>query len=983
MRFVARTTLSALVLSVAAATAGAQPSAREKKVLSVDDYAKWRTIDNAIISSDGKWVAYTLRFSNTLPNDAKPLLHIRQATGSQDIEVPFGTAPIFSPDGRYIAYQIEPPPPAPCAAGRGNGNGNGNGNGGAGATDSAASKPAEVRRLEVRDLTTGKTQSWTEMASAVFSPTSSHLLMRRRPATPPTGAAPAAAAPQGGRGGGAPEAVRTTDALLLDLASGRTQFMGSVGDASFNRKGDLLGYTVDATVRDGNGLFVQELATGRTTVLDNDSLRYSRLSWHDRNNAIAVLKGREVDKMRERDNRLLVFTDVGAALAGPKIEPITLLPSRATNFPKGFMISDRAPLSWSDDGARVFFGLIPQSPLPDTARRRSTDSVPDVDVWRTQDERIQSQQMIQAEQDRNRTFRQAFDVANAKFIPLADSSMRELEVAATGDWAVGRDPRAYISDYKRPAADFYRVNTKSGERTLMFKGQLTGQHVSGISPDGRYFLFWKDAKWQAYDLGAGSSRMLGGSVAVNFSDMEEDHPGPRPPYGVTGYAADGSSVVVEHRFDLWVLPLDGTSPARNLTTGAGTRDKVHYNLVRTFAVDSSVRRGARALREIDLSKPLTFATFGEYTKKAGFSRLADGKLSSLVYDDAAYSVPVRAALSDQFLFTRQTFQEFPDVVVAGADFTDRKKLSDANPQQADYKWGHRVLFDYVTRRGDKLQGMLALPDDYKPGEKRPMLVNFYEKNSQNLNRYTAPSFLTGMGSMPIEAVSRGYITMIADVQFHTGSSHSDMLDAVEAATKKVIELGYADPKKIGVHGHSYGGEGAAFIGTRSRMFAAVGMGAGVTDLYTDFSQSWGWSYQVGGGSGQNGNDYYLYGQGRWGFSPWERPDVYHFESALTHVPEVTQPYLIMHGTADPTVSFSEGMNFYNALRYNGKEATMLAYPGEGHGLRGLANRKDLTTRYFQFFDHYLKGTPAPSWMTDGVPYIVKLLPKDPPPVIRP
>jgi dipeptidyl aminopeptidase/acylaminoacyl peptidase len=65
------------------------------------------------------------------------------------------------------------------------------------------------------------------------------------------------------------------------------------------------------------------------------------------------------------------------------------------------------------------------------------------------------------------------------------------------------------------------------------------------------------------------------------------------------------------------------------------------------------------------------------------------------------------------------------------------------------------------------------------------------------------------------------------------------------------------------------------------------------------------------------------------------------------------------------------MNFYNALRYNGKTAIMLAYPEEGHGLSGLANRRDLTIRYYEFFDHYLKGEAAPKWMTDGVPYLVK------------
>ncbi|MEO8000114.1 MAG: prolyl oligopeptidase family serine peptidase, partial [Gemmatimonadaceae bacterium] len=277
----------------------------------------------------------------------------------------------------------------------------------------------------------------------------------------------------------------------------------------------------------------------------------------------------------------------------------------------------------------------------------------------------------------------------------------------------------------------------------------------------------------------------------------------------------------------------------------------------------------------------------------------------------------------------------------------------------------------------RLQGILALPDDYKEGEKRPMIVNFYEDNSQNLHRYNAPSYITGMGASPMEATSRGYITMLPDIHFRTGNSHSDMLECVEAATRKVIEMGYVDPKRIGINGHSYGGEGAAFIGTRSRLFAAVGMGAGVTDLFTDFSQSWGWSYQVSGGSGANGNDYYLYGQGRWGFSPWDNPEKYHFESALTHVREVTAPFLIMHGTADPTVSFSEGMNFYNALRYNNKNAVLLAYPGEGHGLRGLANRKDLTIRFFQYFDHYLKGAPAPKWMTDGVPFIAKDMTREP------
>jgi dipeptidyl aminopeptidase/acylaminoacyl peptidase len=691
-----------------------------------------------------------------------------------------------------------------------------------------------------------------------------------------------------------------------------------------------------------------------------------------------VLKGADVDKMRERANVLLVYPDIRAAVGDAAPVPVVLDPAKAAGFPAEWVVSDRATVSWSDDNKRVFFGIKEQVAAPDSGTRKSTDELANVDVWNSADERIQSQQMIRAEADRNVTFRSGFDVAATKFVKLADETMRELEVAQDGRWAVGRDTRGYIHDYKRAAADFYRVDTATGVRTLMFKNQLTGSHVFGISPDGRFFLYWKDNKFQGYDLDNATTRTLGGNSSVSFIDMEFDHPGPKPSYGIAGYADDGKSVIAQHRYDLWQVPLDG-SAARNLTNGIGAKGEVRFRYVRTEPPDPLAGPpgggrggGAGARNTIDLAKPVTMSAYGEYTKKAGFyERTPDGAVRELVFEDAVFSTPEKAAKADKFLFTRQTFTEFPDLRVSGPGFKDSKKITDANPQHAEFLWGRRVLFDYKNKEGVRLQGILALPDDYKAGEKRPMLVSFYEKNSQNMHRYTAPSYLTGMGSVPVQALSQGYITMLPDIHFRTGSSHSDMLDCVEAAVKKVIEMGYVDPTKIGVHGHSYGGEGAAFIGTRSKMFAAVGMGAGVTDLTSDFSQSWGWTYQVTGGSGANGNDYYIYGQGRWGVSPWDDPELYRFESALTHAKDAAQPFLIMHGTADPTVSFTEGMNFYNALRYNGKNAIMLAYPGEGHGLRGMANRKDLTIRYFEFFDHYLKGAPAPKWMTEGVPFINK------------
>jgi dipeptidyl aminopeptidase/acylaminoacyl peptidase len=968
--------------SSSGAAALARAAVRDKKPLTINDYTRWRAIDAAQLSADGNWLSYGLRFTNVVTPDTKPELRIKPLGGGDEIAVKDGGQAAFSPDSRWIVYQIDPP----AAATRG---GRGGATPPAAPPDSAADTTGRARpgvatrRTELRELATGRMQSWQDIQTATFSPTATHLLLRRRPPTTPTpgagGAAPAGGGAPGGPpgagpgSGGAAPVTRGADVLLHNLATGMTQYIGNVGEAVFNRTGEFLAYTVEADLKDGNGLYLMELATGRTTVLDNHARTYSRLAWNDSGTGVAVLKTLDVPRMRERDGVLLVVPDVRRALGmgGTTVASVTL-DSTAAGLGRGWLISDRAALTWSDDAQRVFFGMIRQSQLPDsTLRRRNTDSIADVDIWRTEDERVQSLQMIRAEADRNFTFRQALDVASGRMVKLADSTLRDVEVSPDGRWAIGRDTRGMVEDFGRAKADVYRVSTATGERTLVARQMMVGGFTYGFSSDSRHWLFWKDNRFHQYDLEAGTTAALGAAGAPSFVDLEFDHPGPRPSYGIAGYAADGSGVIVNHRYDLWYLPYAANGQARNITNGEGSKGEIELRYVRTAPPDPMSLRATREGRVIDLSRPVTLSAYGEWTKKAGFYELSSGTLRPVVFEDASFSTPLKAARADRYLFTRQTFQEFPDLRVAGPDFASSTKVSDANPQQAEFMWGRRVLFDYKLKDGQRAQGILALPDDYQPGEKRPMIVTFYEKNSQNLHRYVAPNFVTGMGATPMEAVSKGYVTMMPDVYFRTGQSHSDMLEAVEAATKKVIELGYADPKKVGVHGHSYGGEGAAFIGTRSKLFAAVGVGAGVTDLFTDFAQSWGWTYAVTGGSGQNAFEYYLNGQGRWGFSPWDKPEVYRFESALTHVPNVTAPYLIMHGTADPTVSFVEGMNLYSALRYNKKQAIMLAYPNEGHGLRGMANRRDLTQRYFQFFDHYLKGAPMPAWMKEGVPFLVK------------
>ena len=347
---------SLLALAVVAPAAGASPSDllvqaappsadSVKKVLVVDDYARWRTLGDEGISGDGQWVTWVYRFTNVAEKDAKPELHVLNLGTDEDVAIPNATGGTFSPDGRWIVYQVDSTPPR-----SGRGAGEGSESAAAGGRE-GASGSRTTHRVELRELATGKTRVWHDMQSATFNQASTFVLVRNRPRAGRGGGGFG-----GARGGGGPAAPSGgSDAILHDLRTGRSQLLGSVGDAAFNRTGVLLAYTVDAEVRDGNGLFVMDLASGSTGALDNAARTYGRLAWNDAGTGVAVLKGQDVPKMRERDNVLLVVPDVPTALADAKRAPATL-DTAAAGFPRGWVISERAPLTWSENGARAFPG---------------------------------------------------------------------------------------------------------------------------------------------------------------------------------------------------------------------------------------------------------------------------------------------------------------------------------------------------------------------------------------------------------------------------------------------------------------------------------------------------------------------------------------------------------------------------------------------------------------------------------------------------
>jgi dipeptidyl aminopeptidase/acylaminoacyl peptidase len=125
------------------------------------------------------------------------------------------------------------------------------------------------------------------------------------------------------------------------------------------------------------------------------------------------------------------------------------------------------------------------------------------------------------------------------------------------------------------------------------------------------------------------------------------------------------------------------------------------------------------------------------------------------------------------------------------------------------------------------------------------------------------------------------------------------------------------------------------------------------------------------GSGLARQFQYEMGQSRLSGSLWEARDDYIDNSPVFFADKIHTPMLILHGDVDDAVPWEQSIELYLAMRRNGKEAVFLEYRNEPHHPQSYANKLDWAMKMKEWLDHYLKGEPAPEWITKGVPYAGK------------
>jgi dipeptidyl aminopeptidase/acylaminoacyl peptidase len=315
------------------------------------------------------------------------------------------------------------------------------------------------------------------------------------------------------------------------------------------------------------------------------------------------------------------------------------------------------------------------------------------------------------------------------------------------------------------------------------------------------------------------------------------------------------------------------------------------------------------------------------------------------------------------IFAKENFQSFPDLHYADLGVQRSKRVSNANPQQAERRWGTCELYEWTALDGQRLQGLLVKPEGFDPKRQYPMVVNFYERSSDELHRHDAPAPGRSTINYPYYA-SRGYLVFSPDIPYRTGYPGESCYNAVVSGVTSLIDRGFVDRGRIGVQGHSWGGYQVAYLLTKTNIFKCAESGAPVVNMFSAYGG-------IRWATGLSRMFQYEHTQSRIGGTIWEYPMRYYENSPLFSMDKVQTPVLILHNDADGHVPWYQGIEYFTALRRLGKPAWLLNYNEEPHWPVKLQNRKDFQLRMSQFFDHYLLDKPMPQWMQRGVPAVEK------------
>ena len=731
---------------------------------------------------------------------------------------------------------------------------------------------------------------------------------------------------------------------VRSLDGSKTFQFPTVTDFQFAKKSDMLYYT--SAAEGEAGIFTLNPEKGSPALIKEGKGVFKQTTFDEKGERLAFLYCADKDSSYKALSLWLSEHNAPA-------KEIATRGNKA--FPAEWVINENGMLQFSKSASRLFFGTSPEPRQKDTTQL--AENRPNVQVW-SWDEPVQyTVQNYNKEKDLKKSYQAVYNLGNGSIFQLANEELPNIQLGNEGDAALAllstSRPYSLSSMWEaRTRSDYYTVSLDNGERKQIAQADYGRFH---LSPQGKYAYWYgeTDSCWYTIALAEGKRYRL--TTPESFPAWDEENDVPNHPYahGAAGWTANDQSLLIYDRYDIWKFdPTAATSPI-NLTVN-GRKEKLSYRLEQLD----------KEARFIDLGKPQLLKGFNETTKGYGFynARLsAPAAPKTLLAGNYMLRSINKAKNTDDVIYTMETFQQYPDIHYSTLAFKKSVQLTHGDKQQEGFIWGTAELVSWISLDGRPLEGVIYKPANFDPNKKYPMMVNFYERNSETLYNYRMPEPHRSTIDYHLYN-SNEYIIFNPDIRYVDGYPGESCYNCLMPGITMMIAKGYIDEKGIGAQGHSWGGYQVAYLATRTNLFSAIESGAPVVNMFSAYGG-------IRWGSGMARSFQYEHTQSRLGATPWSSPLRYLENSPLFTMDKVQTPILIMHNDADGHVPWYQGIEYFVAMKRLGKPCWLLNYTGEPHWPMHMANRIDFQRRMFQFFNHYLKNQKMPKWMSEGVPAV--------------
>ncbi|WP_281335959.1 alpha/beta hydrolase family protein [Flavobacterium eburneipallidum] len=677
----------------------------------------------------------------------------------------------------------------------------------------------------------------------------------------------------------------------------------------------------------------------KKVLMEDPKCHFTNLAWNSSGTALAFFQEAR-DKTDTTDTKLLHYNCNMNKLQSFSLEG-------QSNIPTKMDTSGIIPLTISDDGQKVFFGVKEKEQLENIQNSES------IQIWRTNDNWIYPQQKII--QNWKKTVKTAvWKTVTNQFLAITSVECPKLILDGKQQWALIYNPIAEKPQYKyNDDRDIHAKNLYTGECKLVI--EKLPENIQNILtiPNTNYIVYYKNKNWWVLDLNSQTKLNLTEKLNINFEDVHYDRAGDKPTYGIAAWNKKNNSILIYDQYDIWEITVDGKKTTR-LTSGK--EKQICFRIPkRKNGTWNKINFDGLSCSEVDLDQGLILEANGDDLFSGYYIWNRKQKESKIIYANKTIDQLIKASKNNGYVYRDQEYDSPPTLFFNDPSKNNPQKLFESNPQHHNYNWGKSELVHYQNRKGKTLKAILYYPAAYNPIKKYPMIVHVYERQSDELHSYVNPSELDSRGFNRTNFTSQDYFVLLPDISYEIGNPGSSALDCVVAATQKIIDKGLVLPNKIGLIGHSFGGYETSFIVTQTNLFATAIVGAATTDLTS-------WYLSVGWNNGRPEIWRFENQQWRMGKSLFDDMESYNQNSPILNTKNIKTPLLIWTGENDKQVNANQSIEFFLALKRLEKQATMLVYPNERHALMRDESQRDLSRRIQNWFNYYLKDKLPESWI---------------------